>query len=155
MASWACQGCRTVYAVGIPACPHCGSADYKEDGVAKASPETGATFYVAEGDDVPGDLPEGVRPVGPGAPAPEPEKIPEPEPEAEKIPEPEAVPEHPPVSAPKAEWVDHAVAAGADRDEAEAMTKADLVEAVREADPTPPRPNSPASSAPADAGQRP
>lgn len=31
-------------------------------------------------------------------------------------------------SAPKGEWVDYAVAQGADRDEADDMTKADLVE---------------------------
>jgi len=58
-----------VYAVGIPACPHCGVADYEEDGVAKASAEAGATHYLAAGDPVPDDLPEGVRLVGPGAPA--------------------------------------------------------------------------------------
>jgi hypothetical protein len=69
MASWRCMGCRTVYAVGIPSCPHCGTADYEEDGVAKASAEAGATHYVAEGDPVPDDLPAGVRMVGPGAPA--------------------------------------------------------------------------------------
>jgi hypothetical protein len=35
--------------------------------------------------------------------------------------------EVPAQSAPKAEWVEHAVARGADRDDAEAMTKAELV----------------------------
>lgn len=137
MASWACQGCRTVYAVGIPACPHCGSADYEEDGVAKANPETGATFYVGEGDAVPDDLPADVRPVGPGAPKPKPKaETPKPKAEAEKAPEPEpeAAPEPPPARAPKADWVDHAVAAGLPRDEAEAMPKADLIEAVRPTD---------------------
>ena len=71
MASWACSKCRTVYAVGIPACPQCGSTDYTDEGgiVAKASAEGGATSYVAEGDAVPADVPEGVRLVGPGAPA--------------------------------------------------------------------------------------
>jgi hypothetical protein len=71
MASWRCTGCRTVYAVGIPACPHCSSAEYEEDGVAKANAEGAATHYVAEGDRVPDDLPPGVRLVGPGAPVPE------------------------------------------------------------------------------------
>jgi hypothetical protein len=70
MASWRCLGCRTVYAVGIPACPHCGVTDYDEgDDVAKASAEGGATLFVAEGQPVPGDLADGVRLVGPGAPA--------------------------------------------------------------------------------------
>jgi hypothetical protein len=64
--------------------------------VAKAGPETGATFYVAEGGQVPDDLPEGVRPVGPGAAVPD---DPEPEPESE---EPDPTPEPPrPVSKPK------------------------------------------------------
>ncbi len=39
--------------------------------MAKASADGGATHYVAEGDPVPGDLPEGVRLVGPGAPVAE------------------------------------------------------------------------------------
>jgi hypothetical protein len=156
MAAWRCLGCRTVYAVGIPACPQCQAAEHEEDGVAKASAEGGATHYVAEGDPVPDDLPAGVRMVGPGAPAPEAEDDPEPE-----EPDPtstasgagdpgastsgpadtrqhpadaEGVPEPPPANAPKASWVDHAEAAGLPRDEAEAMTKAALVEAVRERD---------------------
>ena len=86
MASWRCLTCRTVYAVGIPACPHCSSAKFEEDGVAKANAEGNATHYVAEGDPVPDDLPPGVRMVGPGAPA-------EPEPEVVDIPLPEVVPE--------------------------------------------------------------
>jgi len=86
MASWRCTGCRTVYAVGIPACPHCGVADYEEDGVAKANAEGAATHYLAEGEPVPDDLPEGVRLVGPGAPA-------VPEPDVQDEPEPAATPE--------------------------------------------------------------
>ena len=69
--------------------------------MAKASPETGATFYVAEGGVVPDDLPEGVRPVGPGAPAPaaEADEAAEPEAPAE---EPDPTPAPPrPVSKPK------------------------------------------------------
>lgn len=69
MASWRCLGCRTVYAVGIPACPHCRATDYEEDGVAHVNPDGTATHYVAEGDPVPADLPDGVQLVGPGAPA--------------------------------------------------------------------------------------
>lgn len=97
--------------------------------MAKVNPETGATFYVAEGDPVPDELPAGVRLVGPGAPAPEAEEEPEvqaPEPEVQAAPEP------PPARASKAEWVDHAKAAGLPGDEAESMTKADLIEALQE-----------------------
>jgi hypothetical protein len=86
MASWRCTGCRTVYAVGIEPCPQCGTPDHEEDWMAKASAEAGATHYVAEGDPVPGDLPPGVRLVGPGAPA-------VPEPDAEDEPEPVVTPE--------------------------------------------------------------
>lgn len=60
----------------------------------------------------------------------------EPDPAAE----PEAGPaqEPPPVSAPKADHVDHAVEAlGVPRDEAESMTKPDLVELARADDPDP------------------
>lgn len=97
MSSWRCLGCRTVYAVGIPACPHCGDTDYDEgDDVAKVSAEGGATHYVAEGQPVPDDLPPEVRLVGPGAPAP---AQPEPEPEpAEETPE--VVPDPSPDSTP-------------------------------------------------------
>lgn len=85
MSSWRCLGCRTVYAVGIPACPHCGSSNYDEgDDVAKASAEGGATHYVAEGQPVPDDLPDGVRLVGPGAAAAaaEAEAVPDPLPDS-------------------------------------------------------------------------
>jgi len=70
--------------VGIDACPHCGDTGYSEGGVvAKASAEAGATHYVAEGDPVPDDLPDGVRLVGPGAP----QDVPEPDVPAEPAPE--------------------------------------------------------------------
>jgi len=61
--------------------------------MAKASAEGGATQYLAEGQEVPDDLPDGVRLVGPGAPAedvPEPDEPAEPEAEAEAGPEPPA-----------------------------------------------------------------
>ena len=51
--------------------------------MAKASAEAGATHYVAEGDPVPDDLPDGVRLVGPGAP----QDVPEPDVPAEPAPE--------------------------------------------------------------------
>lgn len=34
MAAWVCVGCTTVYAVGAPRCPHCGSTEYTEQGAA-------------------------------------------------------------------------------------------------------------------------
>jgi SAP domain len=68
MSSWRCVRCRTVYAVGLAACPHCEQPS-KEENMAKANPETGATHYLAEGEPMPDDLPPGVRPVGPGAEA--------------------------------------------------------------------------------------
>ena len=82
-----CLQCSTAYAVGLEACPQCGAptrnAVYDwEDDVAKAS-EFGATLYVAEGQPVPDDVPDGVRLVGPGAPQPEPDPEPDPEPEPE------------------------------------------------------------------------
>lgn len=45
----------------------------------------------------------------------------------EGSPEPNVPPEPPAQSAPKADWVNHAVASGATEAEAEALTKADLV----------------------------
>lgn len=32
MTLWTCLACTTRYAVGLPACPHCRSTDYEEDG---------------------------------------------------------------------------------------------------------------------------
>ena len=98
MSSWRCLRCRTTYAVGLAACPHCGDTGYSEGGiVAKASAEGGATHYVAEGDPVPDDLPPEVRLVGPGAPAPGPVADPGAPDEAlaapEPAPEPEVVPD--------------------------------------------------------------
>ena len=153
MALRVCLGCSTAYAIGIQACPQCGTPtrnaiyDWESD-VAKASAEGGATFYLPEGQPVPGDLPDGVRLVGPGAPqdVPEAPEAPGPAPEAE-------VPAPPPLNAPKAEWVEHAAAAGVlPLEEAAALTKADLIEAVKEPPPPlTPEPSSPESSAPADA----
>lgn len=62
-----------------------------------------------------------------------PEPEPEPEAEPEPEPEPEAEEKGPPAqSAPKSEWVDWAVSEGFDRDEAEAMTKQDLIDLSRQ-----------------------
>jgi len=137
MSSWRCVRCRTVYAVGIAACPQCGETSYSEGGVvvAKASAEGGATHFLAAGDPVPGDLPPGVRLVGPGAPAEEAGD------EADAAAEQEAgaedpgkqaagdePPAPPKVNDPKAAWVDHAVSQGLSPEEAAAKTKAQLIE---------------------------
>ena len=37
MAAWVCKGCRTVYSVDAPRCPHCGSKKWVEQG-AKGDP---------------------------------------------------------------------------------------------------------------------
>ena len=155
-----CLGCSTAYAVGIQACPQCGTPtrnaiyDWEDDVVAKASAEGGATFYLPEGQPVPDDLPDGVRLVGPGAPQDAPE-TPAAEPEQVQ----EEIPAPPPVSAPKAEWVEHAAAVlDVPAEEAAALTKAELVETVKAAavEPPPPpdstpEPSSPESSAPDEA----
>lgn len=53
MALWQC-GCGTAYAVGVAACPHCGSTEYMEDGVAKITSSGGASLHT----DVPDVVPE-------------------------------------------------------------------------------------------------
>jgi hypothetical protein len=64
---------------------------------------------------------------------PEPDPEPESEPESESDPEPESEEKGPPPqNAPKDAWVDWAVSEGFDHDEAEAMTKQDLIDLSRE-----------------------
>jgi hypothetical protein len=46
MALWACQACGTAYAVGVPACPQCGSSEYLEDGVAKITTGGGPSIHL-------------------------------------------------------------------------------------------------------------
>lgn len=47
--TWICFDCSTIYSVGAPACPHCGSIDYVEEGdVAKITKHGGATNAAAE-----------------------------------------------------------------------------------------------------------
>lgn len=95
-----CLGCRTLYADGLKACPQCGTHtrdalyDWEDDAV-KAS-EHGATYYVPKGGEVPAELGDDVRLVGPGAPKPKAERKP-----AEPKAEPE--PAEPKAEAPKAE----------------------------------------------------
>lgn len=35
MAAWGCLDCTTVYSVGAPRCPHCGSTNYTENPMPK------------------------------------------------------------------------------------------------------------------------
>jgi hypothetical protein len=122
--------------------------------MAKANAVSGATVYVAEGQDPPTDLPDEVRRVGPGGPEPEVESDAEPEPAEEDLeaaptaaeaqpdvgsaePEPAgpefgvafpAAPARPAVNDPKVAWVAWAVSCGLDPDEAADMSKARLQE---------------------------
>lgn len=50
MAVWACAECTTAYAVGAPRCPHCGSENYTEDGMAKATVGGASDDKTAAGD---------------------------------------------------------------------------------------------------------
>ena len=65
--------------------------------------------------------------VDPSAPPVE-EVEPEPEPEPQAEEEADAEPQRPAQADPKAAWIDWAVSQGADADEAEALTKAELIE---------------------------
>lgn len=49
MAAWVCVGCTTVYAVGAPRCPHCGSSEYVEQGaeMPKITRHEGASVFGA------------------------------------------------------------------------------------------------------------
>jgi RNA polymerase subunit RPABC4/transcription elongation factor Spt4 len=67
-----CLECTTLYAIGLKACPHCGTptrdAVYRwEDDVVKTNSAGVATLYLAEGQPAPADLPAGVVLVGPGS----------------------------------------------------------------------------------------
>lgn len=111
MALWVCAGCTAAYAVGLPACPQCGGTDYREDSMPNI---TSAGVFYEEGKEPPGYVrPDGSEPAA----------------------------DLPPDRAPKAEWVDHAVnVAGLPPEQAESMTKAELVETVKAAVPPPPLP---------------
>jgi hypothetical protein len=86
MASWGCLRCRTVYAVGLPACPQCGyGGGHAEGGVTVMAGDE--AYYVAEGETPPAGLPPEWRLIGPGAPGaagpdePETEAVPDPGPD--------------------------------------------------------------------------
>lgn len=51
---WHCSGCSTAYAVGLPACPHCGSAEYTEEEMPKITVHGGPSnrFETAAGEPV-------------------------------------------------------------------------------------------------------
>lgn len=58
MTTWQCQGCPAVYAVGLPACPACGSTEYEEYGVMpKISNGAGATDAQGVVGTAPEDIP--------------------------------------------------------------------------------------------------
>ncbi|NUP18439.1 MAG: hypothetical protein HOZ81_20610 [Streptomyces sp.] len=91
MASWVCAGCTTVYTVGAPHCPHCGSFDYYEDGtMPKIRVEGGATNAA---------IPVGE--TGPELLAPTPEEEPSPGNSSETSPEKQPSSEKPSGSKPR------------------------------------------------------
>jgi hypothetical protein len=104
--------------------------------VAKVNAVSGATVYVAEGQDLPTDLPDEVRQVGPGGPEPdsgpaEAEQSEQAPPAAEAqrdVGSAEPAPARPAVNDPKVAWVAWAISCGLDADEAAGMTKAELQE---------------------------
>ena len=80
MALWACEECGCKFAVGLPACPQCGSEDWTEDGMPKITtwggpsyehgpggpPATEEQAATEEAPEVP-DGAEGAAPEAPGA----------------------------------------------------------------------------------------
>jgi hypothetical protein len=131
VALWYCLDCTAAYAVGLTACPQCGSTRYTDNEEEAAVPH----ITVAGG---PSMTPEEVeaeqaaaahagqettQTISGAAPDPAPETRPETE-----------TPEPPPAAAPKAAWVDHvAQVAGVDPDEAASMTKPQLRELAEQA----------------------
>ncbi len=128
MTRWVCGACGSLWNAGAPCCPSCRSTDHDEEGATVPNATTGGPSYE------PGREPDGYTapsepdaagqaPAGTGVPpgdsgASEGVSGPQPDP--------------PPVKAPKADWVEHAAAVGIPAAEAEQMTKADLVETVKE-----------------------
>ena len=98
MALWVCLACGTRYAVGLPRCPHCLSADHEEDGVPKIT-TAGVSFPAGP----PEQEPPGPTPPGPvTTPGPDltpPESLPASSAPAE--PEPAPAPKPAPAPAPK------------------------------------------------------
>jgi len=72
MALWVCRQCTAAYAVGLTACPQCGSTDYEESHVAKIT-RTGVSWDPGhEPENAPGMTPPGddeqASPAGAGTP---------------------------------------------------------------------------------------
>lgn len=89
---WHCLACTTAYAVGLPACPQCGGTEYVEGGPGEMPKITlhGGPSYAQERPGEAGDRFAAVN-------APEPTPVVE-------------LPIPPAVTAPKADWVEHAAA---------------------------------------------
>ena len=122
MALLSCLRCLTRFAVGLEHCPHCLSEDFEEADVPKITTSAGPSHPEDHSPD--GPPPPPAAPVEPEAAAPPAEVVPEP------------APAPPPVSALKREHVEYAVEAlGVLPEEAESMTKPDLVELARTAEP--------------------
>jgi hypothetical protein len=72
VALWECVGCSTVFAVGLPACPHCRSTDHYEQGqeppVAKTTVHMGASNAL-DPESTAAAVPAAAAPVAAEAPA--------------------------------------------------------------------------------------
>lgn len=71
MTLWVCQGCPTRFAVGLLACPHCGSTDHYEEG--SVMPK----ITVHGGPSIAGEPPNEPELVMVGETGPEPVRLPE------------------------------------------------------------------------------
>lgn len=52
MATWGCADCTTVYSVGAPRCPHCGSTNRTGDDMPKITRHGGASIASEHGPEV-------------------------------------------------------------------------------------------------------
>jgi len=122
MALQVCKQCGTRYAPAAT-CPHCGHdqwvSDYEAGEAAPAAPEPAPAARGVPLASAP--APRGAPQASAGTPGAPGKPVAAGEP-----------PAPPPVNAPKADWVDHAVAVGVPQEEAEAKTKAELIKELRE-----------------------
>lgn len=154
---WHCMTCTTRYAESLDACPQCGSTERRaahevddewaresgenEEGdmpkiYADGRPASNAAEAIDEAVPTVATEPEVAETVT-AAPESATEQVEAPAEPVEEEPAEEAAavestvaetPERPGAKAPKTEWVAYRVAQGADRESAEAMTKADLAD---------------------------
>lgn len=104
MAGWVCAECLTLYSVGAPRCPHCGTTEYHEEGsVPKITRQGGPSNAGLDAAGLAESL--AVEPVVTDVPTPDgeaPGKADQPEPDVEPDvePKPDEEPDPEPVQAP-------------------------------------------------------